>query len=114
MYIICHIVYTCMSHCVYMHVTLCIHAGDSEEEVQQEGGVRLPGTSTRRGRGLSQAMGGRRRQQSFFNSSSSSMMTSQRGVVYFSDLDQLRAALKEMHNYRLVTRTSRSGGEGVK
>ncbi|CAI8017336.1 hypothetical protein GBAR_LOCUS10541, partial [Geodia barretti] len=84
--------------------------GDSEEELQQEGGVRLPGGSTRRGRGLSQALGGRRRQQSFFNSSSSSMMTSQKGVVYFSDLDQLRAALKEMHNYRLVTRTSRSGG----
>ena len=57
--------------------------------------------------GLTQSLAGRHRQPSLFNTPSSVTITSQRGVVYFSKVGQLRAALKEMQNYRLVTRGSR-------
>ena len=43
------------------------------------------------------------------HTSSSSSLS---GVVYFADVNQLRAAIKEMHDYKLTTSVSRNTGFG--
>ena len=63
--------------------------------------------------GLSGTLGGGPSRQGtiFNNTTSSTGMMSQRGVVYFTDLCEMRAALKEMHHYRIVTNSSSRSGE---